>query len=238
MRKIGQLIFVFLLFSMFSAGTCFASEKGESGSKVTTKTSAVHATTPVKKKNNANKVKTTKKATKTKKSAAKLYFSNFQLGGGFEVGAPWRFKDTPDQTVDKTLALLYGARLAFLFGHYINNDHRFGVAVNFDVAAKSSQRTLMYITPYLIYNVGYPFTLETGLGYAISVGTSGFAERYDGLFTEVGLKYTFNSTKKHSPVGVSLGAIGKFILPFDDLTYVSAFGGVSLEIMYRSNKLQ
>jgi hypothetical protein len=214
----------------------FAGEKGDGVAKMQQKSVQDSKQIPEKKGEQKKGGKSEKKS--GKKSPAKLYFSNFQVGGGFEVGAPLHFKDTPDQTVDKTLALLYGARLAFLFGHYSHDDHRFGLAVNFDVAAKSSDRTLMYVTPYLIYNIGYPFTLETGLGYAISLGTDNFAENYDGLFTQVAVKYTFNSAKKHSPVGVSLGVTGKFILPFDDLTYISAFAGVSLEIMYRSNKLQ
>ena len=233
MRKIVMLALLLLLVPMAPGLRAEAAPPKPAQKKVA-------ASPQQKQKKNAAKATGRAKAKKQKKvkpkSAAARYFSNFQIGGALEVGGALYFKDTPDQTVDDTLALLYGARLAFLFGHYRKDDHRFGIAVNYDVAAKSSDRTLMYITPYLIYNIGYPFTLEAGLGYAISVGTEQFAEYYDGLFAGLGIKYTFNSLESHSPVGVALGVNGKFILPFDDLTYTSSYVGVSLEIMYRSNK--
>ncbi len=227
MRLIFRKSFVFMLFVLFFHFSLFGAENSNKSKKMKN----VYLS-----KN--QKIKTTK--TKKKQTTSKIkkesvsYFSNFQVGGGIEGGGPLFFKDTPDQTLDKTTVFLYGGKISFLFGHYKNDVHKVGLETNFNLIAKSKDRTLMYLSPALVYSVGFPFVLESSLGYTIALGTKDFAENYSGIFSGIELKYVFNNNDS-SPVLISLGLTGKFILPIKDMTYANSFAGISLEIMYRTD---
>lgn len=161
-------------------------------------------------------------------------FKSYQVHLGLQAGGPLLFKDTPDARLQSTSAFQFGGHLAFLFGTELRHLHRFGLGLAFATLAKSDTRDAETVTPYLVYEIGHPIVLQAGLGWAIGVGTSNFAENYSGFYAGAALRYSFRSEKHPSPVGVSLGVTGSFVAATKSLQYSTAFLGAQIEMIYHS----
>jgi len=173
-------------------------------------------------------------ATASASSGASDWFSNYSIRLGFEAAGPLLFRDTPDRRVEETTVLQFGPRLAFLFGHEINDIHRAGLGVSYLSVAKSDSRRMTFIPIYLMYEIGHPLVLQATAGANLTSGTDGFASNYGGVHTGLALRYSFQAADKWSPVTVSPGIAAQANLA-GDMQYSSVFLGAQLEIMYDTN---
>jgi len=157
---------------------------------------------------------------------------SYQLQLAMDSAGPVLFKDTPDQMLESTTAFEYGGRLAFLLGNERLDQHRIGLGVGYDLAAKSDHRKLAFITPQLVYETGQPLVLQLALGGAIGTGTAGFAKNYTGVYTGATLRWSFLDKHKASPVSVSFGLTGRVVASTTSLQYSSVFVGGQLELIF------
>jgi hypothetical protein len=157
---------------------------------------------------------------------------NFQVHLSFDLSGPLLFNDTPDSTIDELTAFNYGGSLTFMLGNEIRDFHRLGLGVSYHMMARSQDRKLDSITPYLAYEIGHPLVLQLRGGYAITTGTSEFAENYAGVYGGILLKYSFTNSDSTSPVSVSAGLAADAVISMEASEYSSVFVGVKLEIIY------
>ncbi len=161
----------------------------------------------------------------------KGYFTSFRVGVTGLGGGPLMFKDTEDQRLEDLSLMELGGGLQFTFGDYRHDTNHFGLGFEYRMVAHSDTRDLAYMTPYLVYDAGFPFAAELRVGYNLTQGTEGFAENYEGIYMAAALKYTFARADK-LPVLMGLALYGEYVLPTEDMSYASGFVGVRMEVSY------
>lgn len=157
---------------------------------------------------------------------------SYQLQLALDSAAPVLFRDTPDKMLERTTAFAYGGRLAFLFGNERLDQHRIGLGLGYDLAARSDSRKLALIAPQLVYETGHPLILQLALGYAVGNGSAGFASNYGGVQTGATLRYSFLDRSRRSPFSVSFGLTGRVVAATKDFQYSSAFVGGQIELVF------
>lgn len=163
------------------------------------------------------------------------FFDSFQVGLALLGAAPVLFTDVADARLEKTTAFQFGGRLAAFAGTELKDLHRFGLGLGYSVVARSPSRSLNYLTPTLLYEIGHPLVLQLALGWNVGLGTAGFASNYSGLHTAIALRYSFRQAQRASPVGVSAALTGGTVLSSTSLQYSTAFVGAQLELTYHPN---
>lgn len=160
----------------------------------------------------------------------------FQVGFAVSSAGPVLFGDVPDTTLDQTTVFEYGGRLAFRFGDPRYHAHRFGVAADYSLVARSDARKLRFLTPQLLYQTGSRLALELGLGWAAGLGTAHYAGEYSGFYSGAELRYAFRQPGDGSHVGVTFGLLGRVVLAKGDLQQSSSFVGAQIEFTYQKGK--
>lgn len=163
------------------------------------------------------------------------FFDNYSIRLGLESAGPLLFRDAPDARVEETSVFQYGGRLAFLFGHELNDIHRGGISVGYLATAKSDSRSLGFVPILLMYEIGHPLVLQASLGANATTGTRGFKGNYSGVATGMALRYSFQSAERWSDVTVSPGLVARANIATGDTQYSSVFLGAQVEIMYDTN---
>lgn len=159
----------------------------------------------------------------------------YQVHFGMAAAGPLLFNDIPDQRLEQTNALEYGGRLAFLLGSELHDLHRVGVGFAGGMLAQSPSRTAALLTPFAIYEIGHPLVLQATAGYAIGVGTGGYADQYGGVSLGAAVRYSFRSLEHESAVGVSVGVAANLVLATSDIRYSSVFLGPQIELTFHSD---
>jgi len=159
----------------------------------------------------------------------------YQIHFALLAAGPLLFNDVPDRRLEHTDALQYGARATFLFGSELRDLHRGGLGFAGGMLAQSPSRAAGLLTPYAVYEIGHPLILQASAGYAVGVGTGGYAEKYSGIFLGSALRYSFRSLEHASPIGVSLGIGASLVLATSDIRHSSVFVGPQIEIIYHSD---
>lgn len=157
---------------------------------------------------------------------------HYQLHFGTMAAGPLLFNDIPNHQLDHVDAIEYGGTVAFLLGTELRDLHRYGLGFSGGMVAQSAARSAGFLTPYLVYEIGHPLVLQARAGYAIGVGSGGYAERYGGFFFGSALRWSFRSNERTSPIGVSLGVGAGLVLATSEIQYSSVFVGPQIEVIY------
>jgi hypothetical protein len=163
-------------------------------------------------------------------------FSRWEARVGASTAGPVLFNDAPDQRIEPTTAFEYGGQGTFLFGRVDDDFYRFGLGVGYAGMARSASRNMRLLTPRAVFETGGVFHVQAGLGYAVTLGTDGFTEHYDGVYSRLALRRDFRDPDSESPMGVALGLCSDFIASTESMRYSSAFVGAEIDVIFHGGK--
>ncbi len=163
-------------------------------------------------------------------------FSRWEARLGGTTAGPVLFKDAPDQRLEPTTAFQYGGQGTFLFGRVDSDFYRFGLGLGYTGMARSASRNMRLVTPRVVFETGGVINFQAGLGYAVTTGTDGFKQHYDGVYTRLAVRRDFRDLDSSSPMGVALGLCTDFIASTESMSYSSAFVGAEIDVIFHGGK--